>query len=187
MEIIIRILLFVLCLVVSGYFFDFDPVSIGILLGLYNLATSSFEIWKRNEIKLDFDDTIRHNTKNNERTINNEKKRYTSLLKSIIRHNNQTISKLITLINSTYSSINIDQQKNLLSSLISELDQQINYTNALCNSVADLVDFTENIKPLIDFKYSMVKQLQGKRPIKGINFNKLLKELQNLEDKISVE
>jgi len=186
LEIFLRIILFLFCLLISCLCFDFKPVSVAFFLGLYNFGTSLYELHKRKSlVKSHIEEANRLN--NEKRDIfKSEKKKHISSYKTIIKDNNKTINQIVTLINSIYSSVELDQKKNLLQCLANEIDQQITYTKYLCDLYFVESKFQENLKPLTDFKYSIVKQLQGKTPIKGIDFEKLLEQLMNLEDKINV-
>ena len=186
MELLLRILLFGFCLFVAKEGFSFTAVSVAVALGVYNLFASAFEFYKRRTLEDGHNKILAQKDLDHANLISTEKGKYISLHQQIIKDNNQTISKLVTLINTIYSSIQLDQQKILLESLVSEIDQQISYTKNLCDQYLIQVELKSNLKPLNDFKYVIVKQLQGKRPIKGIDFNKLLEQLQNLEDKINV-
>lgn len=178
-EITIKFILFGLCLFIAYQFLGFQAKWVAVCLGVYQFGSSWFDIGKRKEL-------ARTHKAEKSNAISEEKEKRIAFKKQIIKDNNKTINKLVTLINSTFSELKIEQQKNLLESLVSEIDQQINYTKSLCDQYLTEIEVKKCIKPLNDFKWSIVKQIQGKRARKGIKFDRLLNELQNLEDKINV-
>lgn len=185
-EIILKFLLFGLCLFIAYQLLGFQAKWVAVCLGVYQFGSSWFDIGKRKElIKTHIREVQRINL-DNANALSEEKKKRIAFKKQIIKDNNRTINKLVTLINSTFSELKIEQQKDLLESLVSEIDQQINYTQSLCDQYLTEIEAKKCIKPLNDFKWSIVKRIQGKRARKGIKFDSLLNELQNLEDKINV-
>lgn len=186
LEVFIKFLLFGCCLLIAWKLFKFEAQWVAILLGCYQFCSSMFELYTRKEILTGNEKGIKQLKLENANNISAEKKIRVSFNKKIIKDNNRTINKLVTLINSTFSDLNIPQQKNLLESLESEIDQQINYTKNLCDQYLSEIEAKKCIKPLNDFKWSIMKQIQGKKARKGIKFDKLLTELQNLEDKLNV-
>lgn len=186
MEITLRIILFLFCLLIAHLCFNFTPVSVAVFLGLYNFFISLYELQKRKSLVESHQVEATKLNDEKRAIFESEKKKHISSYKTIIKDNNKTINQIVTLINSIYSSVELDQKKILLQCLANEIDQQITYTKHLCDLYFVESKFQENLKPLTDFKYSIVKQLQGKTPIKGIDFEKLLEQLMNLEDKINV-
>jgi len=185
-EIIIKFILFGFCLFIAYHFLGFQAKWVAVCLGIYQFCSSMFELSKRKELISIQEQEINRIKLNNSNSLSDEKNKRIAFKKQIIKDNNRTINKLVTLINSTFSDLKIDQQKNLLESLVSEIDQQLNYTKSLCDQYLTEIEVKKCIKPLNDFKWSIVKQIQGKRARKGIKFDSLLSELQNLEDKINV-
>ena len=185
-EIVIKLILFGLCLFIAYQFLGFQAKWVAVCLGFYQLGSSWFDISKRKSLKRDYERDVRRINLQNSNELSAEKQKRIAFKKQIIKDNNKTINKLVTLINSTFAELKIEQQKNLLESLVSEIDQQITYTKSLCDQYLTEIEVKKCIKPLNDFKWSIVKQIQGKRARKGIKFDSLLSELQNLEDKINV-
>lgn len=185
-EIFIKIILFIFCLVIAHFCFDFKAQYVAICLGVFQFFSSIFEMTKRNQIEGEKIENIKQLNLDHSNLISKEKQKHISLHKLIIKDNNKTINKIVTHINSTFPSITIEQQKSVLESLVNEIDQQVTYTINLCDQYIGSTEYDECIQPLNQFKWSIVKQIQGKKARKGINFDSLLKQLQNLEDKINV-
>lgn len=96
-EIIVKLVLFGLCLFIAYQFLAFEAKWVAVCLGVYQLGSSWFDIAKRKTLIKTYDIIVKRNNLNNSNELSEEKKKRIAFKKQVIKDNNKTINKLVTV------------------------------------------------------------------------------------------